>query len=214
MNKKHLLLCVLAFAVSTANAAVPASKEWVMQQIAASLAPVTAADWNALCTSGLPTSATGCYGNIASAAFTKINNAIGGFTRTANINPVSAANSLFVKAFLGGTNVPVSNSTISVSVTSGAARCIIFTQQAFAIGPGGVNSSSPSSGAETGAFVPPTALTIEAINTDTTTLAYNQAPFSSPTVGGSPNTDPLYLLCVGYSATDGTTASPITVTAS
>lgn len=210
------LICLLsslpAFAMTTTYAANPASKEWVMQQIAANLQPLTSSDWNAICTSGSASSATGCYGNVTSAAFVKINNYVGGFTRYTNINPVNAPSSIFVKAFLGGTNTPTSANNISVNVSSSAARCVLYTQNGFALGPSGVNTSSPGNGSTTGAFVPPMAVLVTAINNTTNDVPYNDAP-STANVGGSPNQDPIYLICAGYNASDGTTAATVNVTA-
>ncbi len=214
MDKKHFLLCALALTVTTIHASTPASKEWVLQQIATSLQkPLAATDWNAICTSGSPTSSAGCYGNVTSAAFVKVNNQVGGFTRFSNINPVNSPSSVFVKAFLGGTNTPALANNITVTVSSSAARCVLFTQNGFPIGPGGINASSPSNGTETGAFVPPMAVSVSAINNTSLPITYNSAPDAFATVGGSPNSDPIYLLCVGYNASDGTTAAAINVTA-
>jgi hypothetical protein len=214
MVKRYLLFCALACAVTTTYAANPASKEYVMQEIANSLQPLATSDWNAICSSGTATSATGCYGNVISAAFVKINNYTGGFTRYTNTNPVNAPSSVFVKSFLGGTNTPASTSTINVAVNGSAARCVLFTQNGLAIGPAGVNASSPGNGTTSGAFVPPIAVIVTAINNTSANLAYNQAPYAFATVGGSPNSDPIYLLCVGYNANDNTTAAAISVTAS
>jgi hypothetical protein len=214
MYKNHFMLFALVFAVTTSYAANPVSKEWVMQQISTNIATLTAADWNAICTSGSPASSTGCYGSVNSAGFLKISNNIGGFIRYANINPVNVPNSVYVKAFLGGTNTPISTSTIAVNVISSAARCVVLTQEGFGIGPGGVNASSPGNGTDTGAFTPPSSLVILTINNENTTLPYNQASFAATNVGGPPSSDPIYLLCAGYNATDGTTATATTVTAS
>ena len=96
-------ISLLSTSIVTASyAANPASKEWVLQQIAANQSLLTAADWSAVCTTGSPTSSTGCYGNASSAAFSKVSNSLGGFTRYANINPVNIPSSVFVKAFFAG----------------------------------------------------------------------------------------------------------------
>ena len=84
---------------------------------------LTAADWSAVCTSGTATSATGCYGNVSSAAFSKVSDRLGGFTTYANINPISASSSVFIKSFFGGTNVPVNANFLQVTLTNSAARC-------------------------------------------------------------------------------------------
>ena len=213
MDKKYLL-CVLAFAMTTAYAANPASKEWVLEQIAANPQQLTSADWNAICASGSVASSTGCYGNVTSAAFQKVSDYVGGFTRYANINPQNIPSSVFVKAFFGGTNIPAQATNLNLTVNGGAARCALFTRNGYGIGPAGVNSSVPTSGSDSGAFVPPMTLTVESINNANNGFAYNGfSPNPSSTVGGPPGQDPIYLLCVGYNATDGSTATSVNVTA-
>src|SRR5579862_8323184 len=82
------LLSVSSFANAASN---PASQEWVLQQIASALSNVqgtiTAQDWASICNKGSPNNASGCYGNVSSSAFTKLSNALGGYTTLANINP-------------------------------------------------------------------------------------------------------------------------------
>ena len=214
MEKKYLLLCALAFTITTTYAANPATKEWVLQQIAANPPGLTFADWNAVCTAGSVTSSTGCYGNVNSTAFAKINSYVGGFTRYANINPQNLASSVFIKAFFGGANLPAQATNINVAVNASAARCALFTQEGFAIGPAGVNASVPTSGTDSGSFVPPMTHNIWSINNTAVTMAYNDfGPNPALSMGGPPNQDPIYLLCAGFNTTNGSTATQINVTA-
>lgn len=213
MDKKHFLLCALAFVVTTAHASNPASKEWVLAQIAANQPQLSSNDWNSICTSGSPNSATGCYGNVTSSAFSKVSNHLGDFIRYANINPVNIATSVFVKAFLGGTNTPASGNAISVHVNGFAARCALFTTEGLGIGPGGVTTTTPPNGNSPGAYVEPQTLAVLSINNATTTLEYNDQLDSVTPAGGPVNSNPIYLLCAGYNATDGSTATGLNVTA-
>src|SRR5580704_14009147 len=102
-----IISCISIFMLPAAHASKPASKEWVLQQLAANQGVLSAADWNAVCTSGTPSSTSGCYGEVNTPAFTKVSNGLGGFTSFANINPVTAVSSVFIKTFFGGTNIPV-----------------------------------------------------------------------------------------------------------
>ena len=204
--------------VTVTYAANPASKEWVLQQIAANQPLLTAADWSAVCTSGSPSSATGCYGNASSAAFAKVSTRLGGFNRYANINPVNVPSSVFIKAFFAGTNIPTQATNINLTVT-GAARCALFTQVGLGLGLGGISTSNPPSGQATPYYVvlhSVSFLTINnATNNSTEGLMYN-----NETVGGTgqplspvvvPN--PIYLLCAGFDPANGSTASTIGVSA-
>jgi len=183
----------------------PASKEWVTNQINNAFQNsqpfLTAAGWNAACSSGTPSSPTGCYGNASSTGFMRLSNSLGGYTSYADINPVNASNSVFIKAFFAGTNTPVDPNHLSVSVGSHA-RCALFTQSGTGINPGGVSNFIPSNGSTTGQYVPPQAVDILDFN-GSATFGYNSngLPFSL--------SNPLYWVCVGYNGTDGTTAATI-----
>jgi hypothetical protein len=209
--------CLLAFTVSTTFAGNhPASKEWVLQQIAANSPLLTAADWSAVCASGSPAGASGCYGNASSAAFAKVSNLVGGFNRYANINPVNAPSSVFIKAFFAGTNTPAQATNLNVHVINSAARCALFTQVGHGLGLGGISTTNPSSGSTSSAFTILHAVSFVTINNTTSTGLYYNAenigtgvtPLSNVAV---PN--PIYLLCAGYNTTDGSTAAPVNITA-
>jgi hypothetical protein len=205
------------FIVTTAYAANPASKEWVLQQIAANQTLLTASDWEALCTTGSSMSSTGCYGNASSPAFAKVSNSLGGFTRYANINPVNAPNSIFIKSFFAGTNTPAQPFNLNVTVT-GAARCALFTQVGNGLGLGGVSTSNPPSGQATTYYVVLHAVSFVTINNATNNSQNNGIMYNYESVGGTgqplspvviPN--PIYLLCAGFNPADGSTASTIIV---
>jgi hypothetical protein len=108
-----------------------ASQEWVLQQLAnLPSSTITAADWAAICTTGNPEGAHGCFGNISSPAFARINKIIGGFADQVNIPATNVPNSIFIQKYYGGSshvsgfNTP----TIHNSSPSGAS-CSYFTTQ-------------------------------------------------------------------------------------
>jgi hypothetical protein len=165
--------------------------------VANSQSILTAADWNAVCTTGTPAGANGCFGNASSAAFAKLSTGLGGYTTYANIIPANAANSVFIKAFFAGTNTPASTQYLTVSILGGAARCNLFAQAGMGISPvDGIGNQD----------IGPEAPAPTSINNFTyTNFLYNSNP-SIPVVTASP----LYLLCVGYNTTDGATATTLT----
>ena len=205
--------CLLMWNATT-YAANPASKEWVLQQIAANQRVLSAADWNAVCTSGSPTSSSGCYGNVSSAAFVKVSDRLGGFTTYANINPINATSSVFIKAFFGGTNVPVNANFLQVTLTNSAARCGLFTQMGQGLGVPGVSTSAPTSGNSDGGQ-PNGASVISINNTTSSSVYYNNNSFGGTLtpVTGPAQSNPLYLVCAGYNPNDGSTAASIMVAA-
>lgn len=214
-NRTKAMYALLA-AMPFASVAAPNPVTWDKMVAYVNGATVlTAADWAAACTSGSPTSATGCYGTSNSTAFTKINNRTGGFTSYANINPTNApANSVFIKAFLAGTNTPVGSTALDVSVINSAARCVLFYQQGLGVGTGGIATYNPAPGNTPSEFqIGPQVATVVTFNSasSASALVYN-APFDSP---ASPAVipNPLYLVCAGYSPADGSTAAALTVTA-
>jgi len=193
-----MLLMLPCITLATTN---PASQEWVMKQISIAVANtqsvLTAAEWNAVCTSGSPAGASGCFGNASSPAFTKLSTGLGGYTTYANIIPANAPNSVFIKAFFAGTNTPASTQYLTVSILGGAARCNLFAQSGMGISPiDGIANQNAG----------PQAPAPTSINNFTyTAFLYNNNP-SIPVVISSP----LYLLCVGYNTTDGATATTLT----
>jgi len=208
-----MLLAAPGFAL----AANPASQDWVMQQLAIAVnnaqAKLTATEWNAVCTSGSPNSATGCFGNASSAAFAKLSMGVGGFTEYAGINPANVPNSVFIKAFFAGTNIPTqpnsgSNRYLKVTVTPGAVRCNLFTQAGLGINTiSGIANNMPANGSVNGfATSGPQSAGMIAINNTTSTsdLLDNS---NYPNAINVPN--PVYLLCVGYNTTDGSTAASL-----
>ena len=221
MKKRIIMIfslsCFSALMATTTHAANPASKEWVLQQIAANQLQLTTADWNAVCSSGSPASASGCYGNVSSAAFTKVSDRLGGLTTYANINPKNVAASVFIKSFFGGTNVPVNANTfpgyLNITLTNSAARCALFTQAGAGLGVPGVFTSIPTSGSSNNQ---PGGANVVSINSTTSNAVYFNDGASSGTltpVAGPSQSDPLYLVCVGYSPNDGSTAAAADVTA-
>ena len=199
-----------------AYAANPASKEWVLQQIAAHPPVLTAADWKAACTSGSPANSSGCYGNVSSAAFTKVSNYLGGFIRLSNINPMNVPSSVFIKAFFAGTNTPAQSTYLHITLNDSAARCALFTQVGLGVGLGGISTTNPSSGNSSTPYVVLHAISPVTINNTTSNEIYYNAenigtgvtPLSNVVV---PN--PIYLLCLGYDTTDSTTAAAVNITA-
>jgi hypothetical protein len=180
----------------------PASKEWVLEQIASLNTQLTTPDWNAVCTSGSPASSSGCFGNVSSSAFTKINNGIGGFTTVANINTTNApAGSVFIKAFYAGTNTPVGSTYISVTLASGnIARCGIYLQQGTGLDTlyGGSINTTISNGDTAG----PVAAHPVVINSSTVAIGL----YSGSNTPAPPQL-PLYLVCAGVNSNGASAAS-------
>jgi hypothetical protein len=204
--------CVSAFMFSAAYASTPASEEWVRQEIAANQTVLTAADWNAVCTTGSPKSASGCYGNVSSAAFSRVSNRLGGFTTYANINPRNVSSSVFIKTFFGGTNIPVNNNTLQINVNNSAARCGLVTQAGTGFSVSGVATATPTNGNYR--VNDPNAISVVSINNAISNdVFYNENSQTSNPVLGSPQSDPIYLVCAGYNPADGSTAARINITA-
>lgn len=157
-------------------------------------------DWNAICSSGSPTAPTGCLGNVSSQAFQTVSNATGGFTTWANIEPRNAPDSVFLKAFLDGTNTPDAPPNIRVNVVEGAARCGLFTKQGASIGNNGINNLNPSPGTSQMQSAP--LGLILALNISAGSFTYEQQ--TTPAEAAPP--DPIYVMCVAYDPTDGASA--------
>lgn len=183
-------------------AANPASQDWVLRQIT-----LNTSDWYAVCQQGSASSPSGCYGNVASPAFIKLSDRLGGYLTYANINPVNAPGSVFIKAFLGGTNTPAALANILVTVTNSAARCALFTTQGGGLGPQGVSNENPTSGNVSNSLPPPHAPVLTSFNNASTNMAYANSFFipAAPVVLPAP----IYLLCVGYDPANGYTAASI-----
>jgi hypothetical protein len=140
--KKLSLLLVASIACAVSNVYAnkspsasthPATKEWVLEQLANfSPTSLTAADWAAACTSGTPTGVSGCLGNISSAAFAKLNKIIGagGFTDQVNIPVTNVPNSIFIQQYNGGSSHVSGSNTPTIHNTSAAgASCAYFSTQ-------------------------------------------------------------------------------------
>lgn len=126
--------CVYADRTAEKGPTHPASQEWVLAQLANFTGQhLTAADWAAVCETGSPTSANGCYGNIASSAFAKLNAVIGagGFTDQIDMPVTSTPNSVFIQQFNGNSAVPSTagqSPQVKIPSTgSAAAMCAYFT---------------------------------------------------------------------------------------
>ncbi len=182
----------------------PASQEWVLKQLATVNTTLTAADWANVCHAGSsPASSEGCYGSSNTAAFAKLDNGLRGFSSLANFNTTlaSPSSSVYIKAFLAGTNVPAYTNAIAVSVTGVMARCTLYVQKGTGINSDdGLNSAIYSSGASyrTG----PQAPYIATINNQSSVNFYYN---NSPNAGTASPPDPIYLICVGVNSTDGYT---------
>lgn len=222
-SKLNSGICLALFAVSTLSSAAPnpASQDWVRKEIATAIQKIqpsagtlTAADWSAVCVTGSVSSAGGCFGNASSAAFARLNNGLGGFTSYAGINTAGepVPNSVFIKAFLAGTNTPLDLQTLNVDlpVSGGMVRCDLFTQAGNGIsGPEGISSEIPGDG--NGNFTGPQAPHVITINA--TTIAVTAYGVTYNNNNNNPNpanpSAPLYFMCVGVSSTSGST--PIAV---
>lgn len=210
--------CFSALMATASFASNPASEEWVLQQIAGNQRQLTAADWSAICTSGIPASSTGCYGNVSSGAFSKVSDRLGGFTSYANINPTNTPSSVFVKSFFGGTNIPASANSnpgfLEVQLINSAGRCGLFTQSGFGLGLPGVSTNIPVSG-DTAGLAPNSASVVSINNAAASIVAFNNqnSTLNESHVTGPQHSNPLYLVCVGYNPGDGSTAAALSVNA-
>lgn len=213
MKKKSLVLAVISLTClcsqvysasrqPTTGPTHPASQEWVLQQIAALNTQLTAADWNAVCSSGSPANSSGCFGNISSSAFAKVNTGIGGFITVANIDTTNApAGSVFIKSFFGGTNTPASSTYIAVTLSSGnIARCGVYMQQGTGLDVlfGGSINTSITNGDTAG----PVAAHPVVIHSGTVDIGL----FSGGNTRALPQ-QPLYLVCAGVTSNGATAAS-------
>ena len=204
-NLLHLTLLLLPALATAANQSL--TEAWVLTQIqkAQNQSPgvknqLTAADWNAACTRGSPVAPTGCLGNVSSIGFQKLSNGTGGFTTWANIQPMNAPQSVFIKAFLAGANVPVDPPNININVPEGAARCGLFTTPGEPIGMEGISNLNPTPGnslTETAPFG-----LIIAFNMSSGGFTYEHSPIPFE---ADPQ-DPIYVMCVAYDPADGASA--------
>ena len=123
---------------------------------------LTAADWAAVCTSGSPSAATGCYGNIGSTQYMKIDRILRGFSAIANVQIVSTPNSIFIQQYGPGSNVPQEHgyATIQLAQQAGGNAnqlvCDVFTEGGVEVSVAGTTAgiaagapatSAPHSGA-------------------------------------------------------------------
>lgn len=208
MKRISLLLTSVALVCSTAFAGQktipgsthPASQEWVLQQLANySPSSLTAQDWAAACDSGSPTSATGCYGNIASSAFAKINKIIGGggFTDQINLPATSTPNSIFIQQFNGNSALPSvtgQSPQIKIPASSAPAMCAFFATNGANLSYEGMVLGDTC---EVGGGIK------DVTNSNTFTTVYNTA---SDCVINAPVVVTYYVVCVGYHTTNSTTA--------
>jgi hypothetical protein len=200
-----VVLFTIPSCVFAATPATPASQAWVLDQInkastyleqlIGASGSLTPQNWNAICTSGSPTSASGCFGNLSSAGFSRVNSAIGTYTTLGNVPVANVSNSVFVKQFFAGTNMPVSGNEISVTTGSSDAVCGLFTVTGTSLGDGGVINSTPSND-----YYPYGQFFINiGSGGSTSTIQY-----FAGTAGGMVTTAPIYVLCLGYNYTSGT----------
>ena len=203
--KRLSLLVLMSIPISVLAAAVPATQDWVLAQLQTLQSKITSTDWDALCSSGSPEDATGCWGNVSSTAFQKISAGTGGFTSYANIQPKNIVGSVFIKAFLGGTNTPVAPINLIVVAPDIAARCALFTSNGAGLGAGGVINSTIHRESP-----------MARVATTTLVTAFNRTPFPGLLIRYEAEAlpiakpeDPIYLMCVGYDPEDGSTAVSI-----
>jgi hypothetical protein len=93
---------------------------------------LTAADWANACSSGSVTGASGCFGDISSPGFAKLNSALQGFTDQINIPIIPVGNSLFIQQYNGTSFFPsIDNSSpiVNNGSTTASASCAYFTTQ-------------------------------------------------------------------------------------
>lgn len=207
MKRISLLLTSMALVCSTVFAGQntvtgpthPASKEWVLEQLA-NFAPtsLTAQDWAAACDSGSPTSATGCYGNIASSGFAKLNKIIGGggFTDQIDIPVASVPNSFFIQQFNGNSAIPSTTATspeVKIPASSAPAMCAYFATNGANLSYEGLVLNDDC---EAGGGIQ------DISNNNTFQTVYRVA---SACVVDAPVVTTYYVLCVGYHVTNTST---------
>ena len=190
-----LTLPALVFAAASST-----NTKLLLPQTKKAQSQLSATDWGAVCTIGSPANPSGCLGNASSEPFQNVSNGTGGFTSWANIKPVNAPDSVYIKAFLAGTNSPESPPNISVNVLEGAARCGLFTTQGESIGVNGINNLNPTPGTSLMQSAP--FGLIIALNSSAGGFSYEHAP--APFEADPP--DPIYLMCVAYDPADGASA--------
>ncbi len=169
---------------------------------------LSAADWAAVCTTGSPTSASGCLGNIASPQFAKINRILLWITDFANVPVISTPNSVFIQQYGGASAVPFPASQYAtvntVAVGGGGAVCEVFTGHGQALGwqgnMGGKGSDRAST--ESGG-----AMGVSKSNVTTTARGLQLVPNGNADVNAAV---PMYLLCIG-SSLNGNATVPISL---
>ena len=209
-NKVSIGIGIATLALSTAIFAAPnpVSYDQMVKYVNAHTSTLTAADWTALCASGSPADSTGCYGNVNSTAFTKVNQGTGGFLTYANINPANApAGSLFVKAFYAGTNLPTAGNAIALSIlATNVARCGLYIQQGTGVDSGGPSMNNSTVG-EGLVFTGPVVVGHPVTVTYASPFSYPVYP--SEATGTFAPPQPLYMVCAGVNVSDGLTSESI-----
>lgn len=194
----------------------PVSADWVVKEIAKATAPLTASDWAAACTTGSPTSTSGCLGNIASPQFAKLNQRLGWPTDFANTPIVSVDNSIFILQYGGNSAVPfpsnarTANIDLSAVTGIGGARCALYTLHGNPSGWQGTMAGQDGTGANpqpnSGGMVAISVGQIEPASTSCGT-SVSGICFANQTNPSATIAIPQYLLCIG-STFQGSTEQP------
>ena len=88
---------------------------------------LSSADWEAACTAG--TTAAGCFGNIGSTAYRKLDRLLQSPATVISLIPQSVPNSIYIKKYGPGGAVMANTGSYTVSTVTGATVvCVSFTQ--------------------------------------------------------------------------------------
>ena len=207
LNLAKIACAVFATMSFTSNAAAPnpASQKWVERYAVPQL---EAADWAAVCSSGTPTSQSGCFGNIFSAHFAKLNAGLQGVASYFNIPLSNVENSVFIQQYFGDSSIPTALTGSNALITNNSpnhAKCTMYTAQGIPLGGTGVNNCNKTPGNSSQnyyiyyAFIPSTAIDAN--------LIYQECNSSNPSGDGyTPVINPVYMICFGLTNA-GATAS-------
>lgn len=187
------------------------TQKLISEASGSSAQPLTAADWEAACTTGTPAQAGGCFGNISSPAFAKINAALGGFSSMANLPIANVPRSLYLVQFFGDSQNTLNPSQVDVFLTisgSIAASCVLAVTEGSEVGYNGVQNCTKgiTAGSSTINNMQNKVTTIQG-PTGVAVTSHQQYQSCSNTGTGaarySPVNVPMYLVCIGNTIESG-----------
>lgn len=167
---------------------------------------LTAADWNAACTSGTPAQSGGCFGNISSPAFDKINTALGGFASMANIPVTNVPRSVYLIQFFGGSSNTIDPSHLDVFLNTTdtiAASCVLAVTEGSEIGYNGLQNCTTNLTSNAINSMPNKVTTLQGPTTSARTCDQQYQACNNASAHYTPVNVPIYLICIGNTIDGG-----------